>query len=170
MTKICKLLFFLDFMHFKETGYPSIGLEYFVFPNGPLATSFWREVKDAIPPDDFVDKLDLIEKTDELAPGYREIEFRARKNPDLSVFSPRELEILDNLALMFGDVKAWQISEITHLKNAPWDKTKKQKGEKAPIDYMLAIDKDSKVTREEAEESLKEYLETLQNFSLRPTE
>ncbi len=169
-TKISKLLYFFDFKHFKETGYPAIGLQYFAFKKGPVPKSFWLEVKGGNPPDDFKDKLALIQKKDELDPKSKEIEFKAKKNPDLSVFSPREIEILNNLALMFKDVKAWQISEISHLKNQPWDVTIKQEGLNAPIDYLLAIDEDSKLTAEEAEESLKEYFEILDNFCLRPTE
>lgn len=165
-TKISKLLYFLDFTHFKQTGYPSIGLQYFAFKRGPVPRSFWIEVKDGKIPEDFKDKLALIPKKDELDSNYKEIEFKAKVSPDLSVFTPRERKILENIAFMFRDVKAWEISEISHLKNQPWDITYHKKGENAPIDYLLALDNESEVTKEDAEESLKEHFEIVHNLSL----
>ncbi len=168
-TKISKLLYFFDFTHFKQTGYPSIGLRYYAFPKGAVPKDFWLEIKDGNVPDDFKNKLSLIVKQDEYNPKFKEIEFKAKKSPDLSVFTPREIKILENLAFMFKDVKAREISEISHLPNQPWDITIKQKGENAPIDYLLAIDKDSKVDMEDAKESLKEHFEVVKNFSIEPT-
>ena len=168
-TKISKLLYFLDFLHFKQTGYPSIGLQYFSFKLGPVPKSFWLEVKDGNVPKDFKGGLALIPKKSDSDPNFREIEFKAKKAPDLSFFSPREVGILDDLALMFKDVKAWQMSEISHLKNQPWDITMKEKGENKPIDYLLAIDNDSEVDIEVARDSLSEHFEIIKNLSLEPT-
>jgi len=47
--------------------------------------------------------------------------------------------------------------------------TKKEKGINAPIDYLLALDNDDEVDKEEAKESLKEHFEIIKNFSLEPT-
>lgn len=201
-TKISKLLYLLDFTHFKQTGYPSIGLRYYASPKGAVPKDFWLEIKDGNVPDDFKDKLSLVMKKDEFklkqkpkdaipeyahywtsslhrvnswedlstpTTSYKEIKFKALKNPDLSVFTPREIKILDNLASMFRDVKAKEISEISHLPNQPWDITIKKKGKNAPIDYLLALDKDSEVDEEYAKESLKEHFEVIKNFSLEPT-
>jgi uncharacterized phage-associated protein len=168
-TKLSKLLYFLDLTHFKQVGYPSIGLQYFAFDRGPVPKHFWLEIKDGNVPDDFRDALALIPRKDELDPSFKEIEFKAKKNPDLSVFTPREKEILDNLAFIFRDAKAREISEVSHLHKQPWDITIKRKGKNAPIDYLLAIDEDSEVNIEDAKESLKEYSELIRNFSLEPT-
>jgi len=167
-TKISKLLYFFDFMHFKQTGYPAIGLKYFSFNQGPVPKSFWLEVKDGIVPEDFKKALALIPRRSESDPTFQEIEFKAKKSPDFSVFTPREIDILNNLALMFRDVKAWQISEISHLKNQPWDITRKEKGENKPIDYLLAIDNDAEVELDEAKASLKEHFEVTKNLSIQP--
>lgn len=168
MTKISKLLYFFDFSHFKQTGYPAIGLEYFAFAKGPVPKKLWLQLKDGNVPDDFKGKLALVSKKDELDQTFKEIEFVAKVKPDLSVFSPREKQILEDLAVMFKDVKAWEISEISHLSNQPWDITRREKGENAPIDYMLAIDKDAQIDREEAELSLREHSEVIKNFGLEP--
>ena len=171
ITKISKLLYFLDFTHFKQTGYPSIGLKYYAFEKGPVPKDFWLEVKDGNVPEDFEDKLALIPKRDEIAPNFKEIEFKAKTktNPDLSVFTPREIKILGDLAFIFRDAKAWEISEVSHLLNQPWDITRRQKGVNSPIDYLLAIDKKADINLEDAEESLKEHFEIVSNFHLEPT-
>lgn len=169
MTKLSKLLYFLDFTHFKQTGYPSIGLNYCAFKKGPVPKDFWLEVKDGHVPEDFRDKLALIPRVDELDPSFKETEFRAIGEPDLSIFTPREIEILNNLAFIFKEARAWEISEVSHLPNQPWDTTFKQRGENCPIDYLLAIDEQTKVSLEEAKESLKEHFEAVRNFNLEPT-
>lgn len=167
ITKMCKLLYFLDFMHFKETGYPSLGLEYFAFDQGPVPKSFWLEVREGNVPEDFKDKFAIIPKAEESELNYKE--FRAKTSPDLSVFSPREKKILENIVFKFKDSKAAEISDISHLKNHPWDITRKEKGKNALIDYLLALDEKSEVTKEQAEQSLKEHFEIVKNFSLEPS-
>ena len=169
MTKLLKLLYFLDFTHFKQTGYPCIGLKYYSFQRGPVPKDFWLEIRDGNVPEDFRDKLALIPRKDDLNQDFREIEFQAKANPDLSIFSPRELEILDNLAFVFKDARAWEMAEVTHLPQQPWDTTIREKGKNRLIDYLLAIDEESEVDLEDARESLKEHFEVLSNFQLEPS-
>jgi len=169
-TKLAKLLYFLDFDHFKQTGYPSIGLRYYAFKWGPVPKEFWLEMKDGNIPEDFKGKLAIIPRTDELDPdskgGY---EFKAISEPDLSVFTPRERKILDRLAEIYRDAKAWQISEVSHLPGQPWDVTIKKCGENCPIDYLLAIDEKSEISFDDAKECLKEHFEAVRNLDLEPT-
>lgn len=167
-TKLAKLLYFLDFQHFQQTGYPSIGLKYYAFKNGPLPRDFWAEVKDGEVPEDFKGKLSISRREDELNPKFKEINFSAKINPDLSVFSPREQTIMKELAFIYKEVKAVDISEISHLPKQPWDITFKTKGDKCLIDYMLIFDEKSGVEREESKQSLKEHFEAVNNFNLHP--
>lgn len=169
LTKLSKLLYFLDFTHFKQTGYPSIGLKYYAFQKGPLPKDFWLEIKDGNVPEDFRGKIALIPKKDELDPNFREMEVRALKNPDFSVFTPREVKILSELAFIFKSAKAWEISEVSHLPNQPWDITIKKVGEKCLIDYLLGIDEKSEVNLDDARDSLKDHFESVHNFSLDPS-
>jgi len=169
LSKLSKLLYFLDFMHFKQAGYPSIGLEYFTFERGPVPRDFWLEIKDGNVPEDFKGKVALIPKTDDFAPSYREIEVRAIEEPDLSVFTPREIKILEELAFVYKEARARDISEVTHLPRQPWDITIKKSGKNKPIDYLLSIDEKSEVSLDDAQESLKEHFEAVRNFGLSPT-
>jgi len=169
LTKLSKLLYFLDFTHFKQTGYPSIGLKYYAFQKGPLPKDFWLEIKDGDVPEDFKGKIALIPKMDELEPKFKEMEIRALKNPDLSVFTPREVKIINELAFIFKNAKAWEISEVSHLPNQPWDITMKKVGEKCLIDYLLGIDEKSEINLDDARDSLKDHFESVHNFSLDPS-
>jgi len=169
LTKLSKLLYFLDFTHFNQTGYPSIGLDYYAFQKGPLPKDFWLEIKDGNVPEDFRGKLALIPMTDDFTPNYKELKIRAIKSPDLSVFTPREIKILENLAFIFRDARAGEISEVSHLPKQPWDITIKKSGENCLIDYLLAIDEKSEISLDVATESLKEHFEVVRNFGIEPT-
>ncbi len=168
-TKLAKLLYFLDFDHFKQAGYPSIGLKYYAFQWGPVPREFWQEVKDGNVPEDFEGKLAMVPRIDKLDPSSTKgFEFRALSEPDLSVFTPREKKILDRLADIYRDAKAWQISAVSHVPEQPWDITLKKSGENSLIDYLLAIDEKSEISLDDAKDSLKEYFEAIRNFGIEP--
>jgi hypothetical protein len=66
------------------------------------------------------------------------------------------------LADIFKEADADDMSEVSHLPNKPWDKTKKEKGLDAEIDYMLSLD-DTKesLSRERVEEIIDERDEVI---------
>jgi len=169
LTKLSKLLYFLDFTHFGQTGYPSIGLKYYTFEWGPVPKDFWSEIKDGNVPADFKGKLALIPQKDDLNSSYKEIEVRAIKKEDLSLFTPREVKLLENLSFIFKEARGHEMSEVTHLPKQPWDITMKKSGKNKPIDYLLSLDEKSKVSLDDARESLKEHFEAVRNFGLDPT-
>ncbi|EQD27720.1 hypothetical protein B2A_15132, partial [mine drainage metagenome] len=51
VTKLFKLLNFLDFEHYKQTGRSVTGLDYFAWDYGPVPTALFFEIKDK-PKDD----------------------------------------------------------------------------------------------------------------------
>ena len=165
-TKISKLLCYLDFTHFKQTGHPSIGLKYYAFKNGPVPKSLWLEIKDGNLPEDFVEHLDLVKRTDLKYEGSK---FIAKTTPVLNVFTPREIKILKHYAKKFKDTTASEISEISHQEKQPWHITYHTLGPNAPIDYMLAVDDGADVSKEDAAESLKSHFEIVTNFHIYPT-
>lgn len=172
LTKILKLLYFLDFTHFKQTGYPSIGLEYYTWEWGPVPKNFWMEVKDGIIPDDFEGKFTIfidIDRGDPLE-GRKELLFKSIAKPDLTVFSPREIKTLKHLVDVYRDTPAYLMSEVTHLHNQPWDTTKKTKGLNNPIDYLLCIDEEAGISLDEAKETLREHFAVVHNFRIEPTQ
>ncbi len=166
--KIYKLLYFLDFEHFKETGRSVTNLDYYAYDFGPVPKKLHDEVCNNQVPTDFAGDLALVPFKSEES-GKEGAMFKAKSKPDLAVFSPREQRILERLAEIFKDVDAKLISEISHFKNQPWDRTLREKGPKSKIDYTLALDKDAKVSPEEALLAIREREEMLRNFPPRPT-
>ena len=149
-TKLYKLLYFLDFLHFKEVGRSVTNLEYYAWDFGPVPQSLYFEIKSKQAPQDIL--RCIIEEKDDLSGKIKGHYFKSGTPPNLDVFSDREIEILEKVAIVFRDALAKDMTEITHLKNTPYDKTLVSKGKKQKIDYLLALDEDSKVSKDEAQE------------------
>jgi uncharacterized phage-associated protein len=56
-TKLIKLLFLLDFEHFRETGRSVTGLDYYAWKMGPVPVQLYNELED--PKDDFRTSIGL---------------------------------------------------------------------------------------------------------------
>ena len=131
-TKLLKLLYFLDFFHFKQTGKSVTGLEYFAWNMGPVPKVLFEELSGNMKPD--------MENAIEDLPveGFQQI--KPKKKFEDKYFSKKEIKLLKDISFIFQDAKADDMVESTHLKNEPWDRTLKEKGEFQKIDYMLSID------------------------------
>jgi hypothetical protein len=80
-------------------------------------------------------------------------------------FTDREKELLENIAYIFRDATAAEISEISHLPNQPWKRTLDEKGEWKRIDYLLALDGSNKcISYDQAKEKSDEISEMYKNF------
>lgn len=161
-TKLYKLLYFLDFLHFKEVGRSVTDLEYFAWDFGPVPTKLFFEIKERRAPKEIL--MCIIEEKDIDTGEKRRTSFKSLQAPDLNVFSEREIQILEKVAYIFRDAKAKNMTEITHLKNEPWHRTLESKGEKAKIDYLLSLDKDANISEDLARERLKLSQEMKQVF------
>jgi uncharacterized phage-associated protein len=131
-TKLLKLLYFLDFFHFKQTGKSVTGLEYFAWNMGPVPKVLFEELSGNMKPD----MKNAIE--DLPVEGFQQI--KPKKKFEDKYFSKKEIKLLKDISFIFQDAKADDMVESTHLKNEPWDRTLKEKGEFQKIDYMLSID------------------------------
>jgi len=158
-TKMMKLLYFLDFYHFKQTGKSVTGFEYFAWEMGPVPKQLFEEISGKMSRD-LNDAIHPLPKE-----SFQQI--KPKRPFDDKWFSPRELKILENLAFIFKDADASQMIESTHLKNEPWDRTKKEKGLFCPIDYMLAVDgQDESLSPDEAKDRMKERREMFEIFGV----
>jgi uncharacterized phage-associated protein len=154
-TKIYKLLYFLDFIHFKQTGRPVTDLEYYAFEFGPVPLKLHKEISKNEIPEELKSCLEIFKEKDETTGEEKYIKFIPKLSPNLDVFTEREKEILEKVATIFKDAQAKDMTEVTHLKNEPWDKTKKEKGMYKKIDFLLALDKEALVTIEMAKERMR---------------
>ena len=166
-TKIFKLLFVLDFFHFKQYGQTVTNLNYYARGSGAVPSDFWDEIKSGTVPEDFQNDLGLA-PFQPVSMNVQEYEFQAKRPPQLGVFSQREKKILDELVQAFENASPHMMSETAFLKNRPWKKTLAEKGEGALIDYLLAIDNEARITREHAEEALQERGKRLLSAPERP--
>ena len=157
-TKLLKLLYFLDFSHFKQTGKSVTGLDYFAWEMGPVPKELFEELTDNMKPDMSASIHDLP-----AGEGFQQI--RPKKKFENQYFSKKEINLLKNLAFIFEDSKADAMVEFTHLKNEPWERTLKGEGEFKKIDYMLAIDSDIvSIPYDEAKERIHERSEMYKIF------
>jgi uncharacterized phage-associated protein len=137
LVKLFKLLYLLDFIHFRQAGRSVTGLNYCVWPRGPAPRELWHEIKGG-PEEDLAQSVGF-ENPDETE-LKRLTRIVARRQFDGRYFSKREKVILDKLAFIYLDAKADDMIEVTHLKGHPWETTLKEKGLNAEIDYMRALD------------------------------
>lgn len=157
ITKLCKLLYYLDFLHFRETGRSVTGLDYYAWQQGPVPKNFYFEIKNKEP--EIKEYVHIIEEDDKT--NFTPIVLFDKKH-----FTKRELRILDEVAFIFKEARAKDMTEASHLPNHPWDKTLKTKGEKEKIDYLLAIDNtDKSLSIEEAQERILEKEEMEKVFN-----
>jgi uncharacterized phage-associated protein len=148
-TKLYKLLYYLDFTHFKETGRSVTGLEYYAWDHGPAPKALHEELKNM--PADINSHMALIGSADSFT------NIKPKKQFDGKYFTKREIRILNTLCEIYLEAKASDMEEVSHLENEPWDVTRKKKGMYAGIDYFLALDnaKES-LNKQEVEERIKD--------------
>ena len=165
-----KLLAKFDFQHFNETGRTVTNLKYFAFKNGPVPKEFYEEIKTHDVPIDFKDYFAIIPFRHEGSEKSGGI-FRCKDigKLNLKVFSQRQERILKEIAEIYKEADASLASHISHLEGTPWHKTVKSEGcHNQEINYLKALEDNSKITIEQAQQSLQDESEFLKNYSLLP--
>jgi uncharacterized phage-associated protein len=147
--EIFKLLSFLDFEHFKEVGLPVTDQYYFAHNYGPVPKDLKERIDTGELSAYFKDRIKLVKKKYGMREGL-EFNVKLNKKPDLSVFSPREKRILEELVTKFKDANAEQMTQISHEENLPYDITVREKGLYNDIDYFVVIKKGAIISEETA--------------------
>lgn len=126
VTKMNKLLFYADFMSYKQRGIGITGLEYKAIQHGPVPVR-WDRVYSL---------LDGVETEERYLPsggcGYI---LTSSNEPDMSHISETDRDILDEVISLYGRLSAREISEISHKEEA-WAKYYKTS---LPIPYSEAF-------------------------------
>lgn len=136
--KIFKLLYLLDFTHFRETGRSVTGLDYQAWKLGPvpeeLAQEWYHLEQDLSQAIDIVPEQ-VIDYTRALV-----VPKRAFNN---EAFTKRELRIMRELAVRFYDDMSTPLVNVTHAERGPWDKIwDGGRGRNERIPYALAVPDD----------------------------
>ncbi len=153
-TKLMKALYELDFRHFKETGKSVTGLDYSAWNKGPVPVEVYYKFRkdNSLSPD-----LDEIVR---ILPQNKGIRILPKAQPDMIYFTKREKRIMEEILYIYKNADTGMMVGASHEVNKPWDVTYREKGEGKKIDYLLVIDENSPISREEAIQKQKESEET----------
>lgn len=143
--KLFKLLYFLDFEHYKITGRSVTGLQYSAWKFGPVPTMLYEEIDSPSP-----DLASAVNFTLEIGSRLQKLIIKPIEGFNASIFSRRELRLLESLACEFEHANGDDMIEATHLENAPWDRVFNKEGKPQaviPYEYaLLASEKDEMLT------------------------
>ena len=169
LVKLFKLLYYLDMLHFRETGRPVTGLNYKALPYGPVPTELYDEVRN--PSAEFSAAINVQSPPKEGGDEPARTIIAVRKPLGTKHLTKRELRIATEVADIFHEVTAKDISEVSHAKNGPWDKAKKMGAGKwsIPIDYLdsinIAFGSGVSAPLEELKERAEDYAEIKKHFA-----
>lgn len=131
-TKMNKLLFYADFLMFKQSCFSISGMRYKAIDMGPVPNNFQSLFEY------LSNKGEIDIYTTEFSNGYTGEQFKARKDRPFKadLFSANELEILEKVAKVFKETSTNDIIELSHLEEA-W---KKNESKKSVISYEYAFE------------------------------
>ena len=160
--KLFKLLFLLDFEHFRQTGRSVTGLEYRAWKFGPVPVQVMQEWDDPEP--DLAAAISI--QPEKVIDHVRETVV-PRVPFDDSHFTRRDLRIMDELVAQYRDTYSPTMIDVTHAENGAWAKTWQDgKGMNEPIPYPLGLGDDSP-SRDAILEIASEY-EAIRKHHVRP--
>ena len=127
-TKMNKLLFYIDFVSYREQGTAMTGLAYKAISYGPVPDR-WDKVYSEFP--------EIIQ---ELRPvgEYTGSVLKSNTNADTSLFSDAELKIMDKVCSSMGSYTARALSELSHKEDA-WI-TNKEAHSYIPFDSAFSLE------------------------------
>lgn len=131
-TKMNKLLFYADFLMFKQSCFSISGVRYKAIDMGPVPNNFQSLFEY------LANKEEIDVYTTEFPNGYTGEQFKARKDRPFKVdlFSENELGVLEKVATAFKPTSTNDIIELSHLEEA-WKKNEK---DKSVISYEYAFE------------------------------
>jgi putative zinc finger/helix-turn-helix YgiT family protein len=112
--KLNKLLFYADFLHYKNTGYSVTGITYRAIQYGPVPSNY-----------DFL--FAYLEKEGMMESQWKQVKgasgtmaeiFAHIVEPDLGLLSAEEVETLHHLTGLFANTSSGKMIEISHLEKA----------------------------------------------------
>lgn len=152
LTKLMKLLYFLDFRHYEQTGFAVTGQQYEAWEHGPVPRKVWAELRAKTENYGLSGVVRLIPLETESGTAYKVATVPGAVF-DEEYFSRRELRIMNQVEEMFRGVNAGDISMASHEPRGPWARTwrkcKNSRGtDECVIQYDLALAKVSDEKKE----------------------
>jgi uncharacterized phage-associated protein len=133
--KLIKLLYLLDFEHFRQTGRSVTGMDYRAWKMGPVPLAFYQEWD--VPEADLAAAIDIVP---EKIVDYTRETVVPKIGFDGSHFTKRELRIMADLAANLRNSYSKPMVDMTHAELGPWEKIwESGRGNGERIPYTLAI-------------------------------
>jgi len=152
-TKLFKLLYFLDFIHFKKYGFSVTGYTYMAMPYGPVPKELFEQLKNESLPDEYENAFYIEKEAKDEDDKYFLFHIKPKtKKINLEWFTPSEIEIMEQVIEIFKEALAKDMVEASHFHNQPWVKTLKDGKIGDEINYLLAYDEDSELSLEDLKE------------------
>ena len=152
--KLFKLLYFLDFEIFRQTGRAATGLQYFAWPKGPVPRELNDEFKSANQKPDLKATLSVHAAPSDEPDTDGPLQIAPKVKFNAEHFTKRELREMDRLAEIFCYTLSKDMTLASHAVGLPWRRIYEiEKMPQALIPYELALDgKPGSVTAEQAKE------------------
>jgi len=162
-TKLIKLLYFLDFEHYKEVGRSVTGLKYYAWKMGPVPTELFEELDD--PAEDMRSNLKVTQETYRHSSGEErcQVSIKPISEFDQSLFSKREMRLMERLVERYHSQLSDDMITATHELGLPWHRVyneQKRRQEEIPYSYIL-----SEEDRELVEGLATERREVIENYA-----
>ena len=131
-TKMNKLLFYADFLMFKQSCFSISGMRYKAIEMGPVPINF-QSIFEYL-----ANKNEIDIFTTEFPQGYIGEQFKSKNDRPFraELFSENELNVLEKVATVFKPTSTNEMIELSHLEEA-WKKNEKNK---SVISYEYAFD------------------------------
>lgn len=139
--KLFKLLYLMDFEHFSQIGKSVTGFEYQAWKFGPVPTALMEEWEELSP-----DLAQAVHIVPEKIINYARLTVKVNAGIEFNdeYFTPRQLNIMQALAVKYGGEYSEKMIDVTHQQNGAWDKVwKNGQGAQKPIPYALSLADDA---------------------------
>lgn len=142
--KLNKLLYYIDFGHYKKYGRPILGDVYIRMDHGPVPSISYAFFNTAFRDKNNDPDSNELRKYVEIKPDrVRDFKINTiypkKIDFDASLFSKSELKIMETVASTYFSKSGTAMSKETHKDDTPWSKTSAMQR----VDYDLILDKDS---------------------------
>lgn len=112
MTVLYKLLYFSDFDYYEKYEEQLMGLTYIRNHYGPTPREFVKVVEE-------MKETGLLSEIRNKHFSHDQRKFLPVAEPDLSILSGQELEMIDSVLARYGDKSATELSSLSH-QDTPW--------------------------------------------------
>lgn len=132
-TKLMKLLWYSDFLHFREQTVGISGATYVHLSNGPALDS-WSLILGILERKGLISVDEEVVRKGDSQPAIGD-RVRALDEPNLAILGRSEREVLQRVAKKLGPLSATRLSDRSH-KELAWSETKPGQ----PISYKYAVE------------------------------